>query len=209
MKLLVLGATGGTGRLIVHDALEKGHSVVALIRSKASAPDLPGADIIEGDARDAGALMRALDGCDAVVSSLGTGLSPFSEVSLLTEATHELIPAMGRSGVRRLVCISALGVGDSRGHGGFVFDRLFMPLLLRHAYKDKGRQEAAIRASSLDWVIVRPAMLTNDPARGSLRAIADLAGVNGGKVARADVARFVVEQLATNTWLKQTPVLMW
>jgi uncharacterized protein YbjT (DUF2867 family) len=209
MKVLVLGATGGTGRLIVHDALEKGHSVVALVRSKARAPDLRGADIIEGDARDEGALMRALDGCDAVVSSLGTGVSPFSEVSVLTEATRALLPAMTRNGVRRLICISALGVGDSRGHGGFVFDRLFQPLLLRHAYKDKGRQEAAIRASSLDWVIVRPAMLTNDPARGSVRAIVDLAGVNGGKVARADVTRFVVEQLATNIWLKRTPVLLW
>ena len=99
---------------------------------------------------------------------------------------------MTRNGVRRLVCVSALGVGDSRGHGGFVFDRLFLPLLLSHAYKDKDGQEAAIRASSLDWVIVRPAMLTNDPARGSVRAVTDLAGVNGGKIARADVARFVV-----------------
>jgi uncharacterized protein YbjT (DUF2867 family) len=209
MKVLVLGATGGTGRLIVRDALQKGYSVVALVRAKARAPDLPGAVIMEGDARDEGALMRALDGCDAVVSALGTGVSPFREVSLLTEATNALMPAMRRSGVRRLVCISALGVGDSRGHGGFVFDRLFMPLLLRHAYKDKGRQEAAIRASSVDWVIVRPGMLTNEPARGSLRAIVDLASVNGGKVARADVARFVVEQLATDTWLRQTPVLMW
>lgn len=209
MKVLVLGATGGTGRLIVHDALEKGHSVVALVRSKAGASDLPGADIIEGDARDEGALMRALNDCDAVISSLGTGISLFNEVSLLTEATHVLLPAMARSGVRRLVCISALGVGDSHGHGGFVFDRLFQPLLLRHAYKDKGRQEAAIRASALDWVIVRPGRLTNDLARGNVRAIVDLAGVNGGKVARADVARFVVEQLATNTWLKQTPLLLW
>jgi hypothetical protein len=88
---------------------------------------------------------------------------------------------MVRSGVHRLICISALGVGDSRGHGGFVFDRLFQPLLLRHAYKDKGRQEAAIRASSLHWVLVRPAMLTNDPARGSVRAFVDLADVNGGR----------------------------
>jgi Putative NADH-flavin reductase len=208
MKVLVLGATGGTGRLIVRDAQEKGHSVVAMVRSKASA-DLPGADVIEGDVRDVGALMHALEGCDAVVSALGTGLSPFSEVSLLTEATNALVLAMGRSGVRRLVCISALGVGDSRGHGGFVFDRIFMPLLLRHAYKDKLRQEDAIRASALDWVIVRPGRLTDDPARGSLRAVVDLAGVNGGKIARADVARFVVEQLATDTWLKRTPLLLW
>jgi uncharacterized protein YbjT (DUF2867 family) len=92
---------------------------------------------------------------------------------------------------------------------GAEFDRLFQPLLLRHAYKDKDRQEAAIRASSLDWVIVRPAMLTNDPARGSVKAVTNLAGVKGGKIARADVARFVMEQLTTDTWLRQTPVILW
>jgi hypothetical protein len=74
-----------------------------------------------------------LNGCDAVVSSLGTGLSPFREVSLLTVATRVLVTALTRNGVRRLVCITALGVGDSCGHGGFVFDRLFLPLLLSHA----------------------------------------------------------------------------
>ena len=207
MNVLVLGATGGTGRLIVRDALAKGHRVVALVRSTARA-DLPGADLIEGDARDEGTLRRALDGCDAVVSALGTGVG-FSEVSLLTVATRALVSAMRYVGVRRLVCISALGVGDSRGHGGFVFDRLFQPLLLSHAYKDKERQEAAIRASSLDWVVVRPAQLTNDPARGSVRAATDLASVNGGKIARADVAKFVVEQLTSDIWLRRTPVLMW
>ena len=207
MKILVLGATGGTGRLIVRDAVAKGHSVVALVRSKASA-NLPGVDMIEGDARDEGTLTRALDGCDAVISALGTGMG-FRKVDLLAVATRALVTAMTRNGVRRLVCISALGVGDSRGHGGFVFDRLFQPLLLSHAYKDKDRQEAAIRASSLDWVVVRPAMLTNDPARGSVRAVTDLAGVKGGKIARADVARFVVEQLTTDTWLRRTPVILW
>jgi len=87
-----------------------------------------------------------------------------------------------------------------------VFDRLFLPLLLSHACKDKDGQEAAIRTSSLDLVIVRPAMLANDPARGSVRAVTDLAGVNGGKIGRADFSRFVVEQL--NTWLRRTPVLL-
>jgi putative NADH-flavin reductase len=207
MKILVLGATGGTGRLIVRDAVAKGHSVVALVRSAARA-DLPGAALIEGDVTHEITLGRALDGCDAVVSALGTGMG-FRKVSLLTEATRALVPAMTRSGVRRLVCVSALGVGDSRGHGGFIFDRLFQPLLLSQAYKDKDRQEAAIRASSLDWVIVRPGMLTDDPAQGSVRAVIDLAGVNGGKIARADVARFVVDQLKIDTWLRRTPVLLW
>jgi len=207
MKIFVLGATGGTGRLIVRDAVANGHSVVALVRSTARA-DLPGADLIKGDARDEGTLGRALNDSDAVVCALGTGMG-FREVSLLTVATQALVTAMKRTGVRRLVCISALGVGDSRGHGGFVFDRLFQPLLLSHAYKDKERQEAAIRASSLDWVVVRPAQLTNDPARGSVRAATDLASVNGGKIARADVAKFVVEQLTSDIWLRRTPVLMW
>ena len=207
MKVLVLGATGGTGRLIVRDAVAKGHSIVALVRSKASA-NLPDARMIEGDARDEAALARAMDDCDTVISALGTGIG-FRKVDLLTVATHGLVTAMMRNGVRRLVCVSALGVGDSRGHGGFVFDRLFLPLLLSQAYKDKERQEAAVRASVLDWVLVRPAMLTDDPARGSARAITDLAGVKGGKIARADVARFVVEQLTTDTWLRRTPVLMW
>lgn len=207
MKILVLGATGGTGRLIVSDATAKGYSVVALVRSTAGV-GLPGAESIEGNVRDESTFQRALNGCDAVVSALGTGMG-FRKVSLLTEATRALVPAMTRSGVRRLVCVSALGVGDSRGHGGFVFDRIFQPLLLSQAYTDKGGQEAAIRASSLDWVIVRPAMLTDDPARGSVRAVTDLAGINGGKIARSDVSRFVLDQLKSETWLRRTPVILW
>lgn len=209
MKVLVLGATGGTGRLIVWDALAKGHSVVALARSKARASDLPGADVVEGDARDEPALLRALDGCDAVVSSLGTGMSPFREVTLLSVATRALVAAMTRSGVRRLVCITGMGAGDSRGHGGFLYDRLILPLLLRNVYEDKDRQEAAIRASPLDWVIVRPVVLNDEPARGDVRAVTDLVSVHGGKIARADVARFVVDQLTTDTWLRRTPLISW
>jgi putative NADH-flavin reductase len=207
MKILVLGATGATGQLIVRDAAASGHHVVALVRAKASS-NLPGAEVIEGDVRDEGTLARALNGCDAVVSALGTGMG-LREVDLLTVATRALVAAMTRAGVRRLICISALGVGDSRNHGGFVFDRLFQPLLLGPAYKDKERQEAAIRASSLDWVVVRPAMLTNGPPRGRIRATTDLAGVKGGKIARAEVAQFVVEQLTTDTWLRRTPVILW
>jgi uncharacterized protein YbjT (DUF2867 family) len=207
MKILILGATGATGRLIVRDAVARGHSVVALVRAKARS-DLPGAESIEGDVRDEATLARALDGCEAVVCTLGTGVG-FREVDLLTVATRALVAAMTRTGVRRLICISALGVGDSRGHGGFVFDRLFQPLLLGPAYKDKERQEAAIRASSLDWVIVRPGMLINEAPRGRVRATIELAGLDGGKIARADVARFVVEQLTDDTWLGQAPVILW
>ena len=106
MKILILGATGATGQLIVRDATASGHHVVALVRAKASS-NLPGAEVIEGDVRDEEALAHALNGCDAVVSALGTGMG-VRDVDLLTVATRALVAAMTRAGVRRLICISAL-----------------------------------------------------------------------------------------------------
>jgi uncharacterized protein YbjT (DUF2867 family) len=209
MRILVLGATGGAGRLIVGEAVAKNHAVVALVRSKTNATGLAGAELIEGDARDEAALTRAITGCDAVISSLGTAISPFREVTLLSAATRALVGVMERQNIRRLVCITGMGAGDSRGHGGFFYDWLFQPLLLRRVYEDKDRQEEAIRASALDWVIVRPTLLNDEPARGRIRALTDLTGVHGGKIARADVASFVVQQLTVDTWLRKAPLITW
>jgi uncharacterized protein YbjT (DUF2867 family) len=209
MKILVLGATGATGRLIVSRALAKGHGVVALVRSKAKAADLAGVELFEGDARDAAALTRAIAGCDAVVSSLGTPMSPFREVTMLSTATRAIVGVMAEQNVHRLVCITGMGAGDSLGHGGFIFDRLFLPLMLRKVYEDKDRQEDTIRASALDWIIVRPTVLNDKPASGHIRALTDLSGVHGGTIARADVADFVVQQLAIDTWLRKAPLITW
>ena len=209
MKILVLGATGGTGREIVREAGVQGHSVVALVRSKAKAVELDAVELVEGDARDEQALSRALEGCSGAISSLGTPLSPFREVTLLSIATRALVKAMERKNVRRLVCITGLGAGDSRGHGGFLFDRLFFPLLLRKVYADKDRQEDIVRASQLDWVLVRPVVLNDKPARGTVQARTDLSGIHGGKVARRDVASFVVQQLTDDSWLRRAPLISW
>jgi uncharacterized protein YbjT (DUF2867 family) len=209
MKILVLGATGGTGRLIVHEAVARGHGVVALVRSKANATGLAGAELIEGDCRDEAALTRAIAGCDAVISSLGTGISPFREVTLLSTATRALVSVMMRQKINRLVCITGMGAGNSRGHGGLLYDWLFLPLLLRKVYADKDRQEDAIRASTLDWLIVRPTVLNDEPARGHIKALTDLSGVHGGKISRADVADFAVQQLTADTWLRQAPLVTW
>ncbi|MCA0030309.1 SDR family oxidoreductase [Mesorhizobium sp. B263B2A] len=209
MKILVLGATGATGRLIVSKALAEGHDVVVLVRSKAKAEDLTGAELVEGDARDPAALTRAIAGCDAVVSSLGTAMSPFREVTMLSTATRALVGVMAEQNIRRLVCITGLGAGDSRGHGGFFFDRLLLPLMLRKVYEDKDRQEDAIRGSALDWTIVRPMVLNDKPARGRIKALTDLSGVHGGTIARADVADFVVQQLTVDTWRRKSPLISW
>ena len=209
MKVLLLGATGGTGREIVREAGAQGHSVVALVRSKTKATDLAGATLVEGDARDEQVLSLALKGCSGVISSLGTAVSPFREVTLLSVATRALVKAMEGRNVRRLVCITGLGAGDSRGHGGFLFDNLLFPLLLRKVYADKNRQEDVVRASKLDWVLVRPVVLNDKPATGTVRALTDLSGIHGGAVSRGDVAKFVIQQLTDDTWLRRAPLITW
>ncbi|MEE7456803.1 flavin reductase [Methylorubrum populi] len=208
-KILVLGATGGTGRLIVAQSLAHGYDVTALVRSPQKAKSLPGAKLVVGDARDPKVLREALRGRDAVVSVLGTPASPFREVTLLSEVTRTLVGAMRDEGVARLVAVTGIGAGDSRGHGGFAFDRLILPLLLRHVYADKDRQEDIVRQSGLDWVLVRPTVLSNKPGRGAVRALVDLAGFHGGSVAREDVARFVLDQVETDAWIGRTPLITW
>ncbi|MEO5806998.1 SDR family oxidoreductase, partial [Devosia sp.] len=164
-RILVLGATGGTGRLIVKQAVAKGYEVTALVRSPEKAADLRGATLVVGDARNEGDLRKALKGQDAVISALGTPASPFKEVTLLSRATRALVGAMKAENVSRLVAITGLGAGDSVGHGGFAFDKLIFPLLLRKVYADKNRQEAIVRESDLDWVLVRPTILNDKPGR--------------------------------------------
>jgi uncharacterized protein YbjT (DUF2867 family) len=206
-RLLVLGATGGTGRLIVKQALARGFAVRALVRSPEKATDLAGAELCVGDARDPAALARALEGQDAVVSALGTPVSPFREVTVLSSATDALVAAMKTAAVRRLVCIIGIGAGDSAGHGGSVFDRLILPALLRKVYADKDRQEAIVRASGLDWVLVRPSVLNDRAPAEEVRALSDLSGFHGGTIARADVARFVLDQVNADTWLHRSPLI--
>ncbi len=208
-RILVLGGTGPTGRLIVADAVSRGWDVAALVRSPDKARAIEGAALVVGDARDEAALKRALKGRDGVVSALGTPVSPFREVTLLSTATRALVTAMKAEAVSRLVAITGMGAGDSAGHGGFLFDRLFFPLMLRKVYADKNRQEAVIRASGLDWTLVRPTVLTDKPARGTVRAVTDLSGFHGGTIARADVARFVLDELQDATWRHKAPLITW
>jgi putative NADH-flavin reductase len=208
-KILVLGATGGTGRLIVGQALQRGQEVTALVRSPEKASGLKGAKLIVGDVRDEKVLREALKDQDAVVSALGTPASPFREVTLLSTATRSLVGAMKAERVSRLVCITGIGAGDSVGHGGLLFDNVIFPLLLRKVYADKNRQETIVKDSGLDWILVRPSVLNDKPGRGSVRALMDLAGFHGGGVSRADVATFVLDQMHADAWLHRSPLITW
>ncbi|MBW7963251.1 NAD(P)-dependent oxidoreductase [Bradyrhizobium sp. BR 10261] len=206
-KILVLGATGGTGRQIVKQALARGHQVTALVRSPQKAGDLDGVRLVLGDVRAAKVLREALRGQDAVVSALGTPASPFRDVTLLSSATRALVQAMKAEHVARLVAITGIGAGDSRGHGGFLFDRVIFPLLLKKVYADKDRQEAIVRDSGLDWIVVRPTILNDKPGRGAVQALTDLSDFHGGSISRQEVATFVLDQLHSDDWLHRAPLI--
>lgn len=207
MKVLIIGATGGTGRAVVSAAKAAGHEVVALVRSAEKAVDLSIDHLVEGSVLDPAALARAMQGVEAVISVLGTKLSPIREVRLLSQATELMVQQMQQAGVRRFVCVTGMGAGDSRGHGGALFDGLLLPLLLRKIYQDKNRQEAVIKRSDLDWTIVRPSVLSDRPGRQSYSAMTDLSAFHGGSIARADVAHFLVQQLSSDDWLRKTPLI--
>jgi len=191
MKFILIGATGRTGQEIVKQGLARGHEITALVRdtSKVTVSN-PHLHLVAGDILDTQDVDTAMAGQDAVICSLGTGVT-FRHVTLFSDGTQHLLDAMHKQSVRRIVCITGIGAGDSRGHGGFFYDHVIEPTLLHTIYQDKDRQEELLRHSDRDWIIVRPGQLTNDEATGKYRVLLDLIGVTVGKVARADVAAFV------------------
>jgi putative NADH-flavin reductase len=207
MRVLVVGATGGTGRAITTRALVEGHTVTAFARRAASLPTGDGRlKRYPGDVLDPAAVDAAVRDQDAVICVLGSPITR-RPVSVFSQGTANLVAAMTAHGVRRIICITGIGCGNSRGHGGFLYDRIVVPFVLRNVYDDKERQEAVIRGSGLDWIIVRPAFLTDGPASSNFLALNDLDGVRAGRISRADVAMFVVRQLVDGRFLHQAPLV--
>ena len=194
MKILVIGATGPTGRELVSQGVALGHEITAAVRHPELAALPAGVRLVRADVNDGASLAIAVAGQDVVICSLGSKLSR-KPTNLFSYGTRNLLIAMNDAGVRRLVCITGIGAGDSKGHGGFLYDRIIQPLLLKEIYKDKDRQEDLIRKSNLDWTIVRPGALTNGIRTGRVRALSDLKGITVGKVSRADVAWFILDRL--------------
>jgi putative NADH-flavin reductase len=207
MKILILGATGSLGRHLVPQALSRGHEVTVLVRDP-SKLHASGASlhVIVGDALNPAIVDESVRIQDAVIFSLGRA-EHRKPTTLFSDATRILIRAMQTRGVRRLVCVTGIGAGDSKGHGGFFYDRIILPFITKETYLDKDRQEQLIRASSLDWVIVRPASFTNGPLRGNLRVATDLQGVTIRSISRADAAAFVLDQLDSTQYLHKTPLV--
>jgi uncharacterized protein YbjT (DUF2867 family) len=210
--VLIVGASGGIGLATVKRALADGHRVRALARGAgAMAVDHPALEKVAGDALDARAVAGAVHGVDAVIETLG---APRDLTTVLwgtrvfSSATRILIDAMREKGVRRLVAVTGLGAGDSRGHGGVLYNAVAFPLVLERIYNDKDVQEQMIRASGLDWTIVRPGLLRNGKATGRARALTDPKQWTTGSVTRADVADFLVREAFERRFAGQTPLLI-
>ena len=204
MKVIVFGGTGTIGRLVVEQAVEEGHEVTMLTRNRARVgPPHPRVHVVEGDVFDARAIAPVIAGHDAVVVTLGGG----RKGGVRARGTAAIIEAMRTTGVRRLLVLSLIGVGDSREQLNFFWKRLMFGLLLRGAYADHVEQERLTRVSRLDWTIVRPGSFTDGPRTGTYRRGFGPQEKTTLKVSRADVAEFVVEQLTDETWLRQAPSL--
>ena len=203
MKVLIFGATGGVGRELVTQALGMGHEVTAFVRDPSKlSMDHTGLDIIQGDVLDPASVDRAVAGHDAVLVALGAG----AKGQVRSTGTHNIIQSMQKSGVRRLVCLSSLGVGNSRRTLTFFWKYVMFGMLLRAAFADHVAQEAHVKRSGLDWTLVRPASYTDGEHTGNYRH--GFPATEKGlklKISRADVADFVLSQLADDSYVRMTP----
>jgi putative NADH-flavin reductase len=202
MRVLIVGASGGTGRALVQQALARGDAVTALVRNAARLPIAdPSLTVVLGDVMKPETLDAAVRGQDAVLSALGHK-QWFYPTRILSIGTQNLIDAMRRHGVRRLIVETALGVGDAWWQMGLYYTLFVKVFILPFYFFDKGRQEALVRVSGLDWTLVRPGALNNGPRRGVYRQ-----GPRVGhwlrtvRVSRADVAAFMLDQVTDHRYV--------
>jgi len=204
MKVLVLGAKGKTGSLVVNQAVEKGYEVSVLVRS-AGLSYPAGVRAITGDALKAEDVLQAMDQQDAVVECIG-GTAPWKAQTLERDAMRNIVAAMEKSGARRLIVVSAMGVADSAKQSPWWFRYLMVPTFLRGSTADKAAMEDIVRGSKLDWVIARPPILKDGAATGKVRVIGERE--TGHAITRADLAVWLVEQLKTSTYVGQAVVMV-
>jgi len=209
-RVLIVGATGGTGRQLVAQALERGYAVTALVRNPLKLQTKhPRLTVMPGDVLDYASVEAAMRGQEAVLSALGHKRF-FYPTRILSQGTRNLLRAMKAHGVPRIVCETSLGIGDSAGRLGLYYTLFIIPAILPFYFWDKTRQEKIIAASDIEWVIVRPAVLNNRSKRGCFRHGRHLGSfLWTGRISRADVADFMLNQLTSNTYLQSAPGVSW
>ena len=206
MKLLILGATGGTGLQLVRQSLELNHEVAVLTRNRSKLNHThERLTVLEGNVLDEKILLKALEGKDAVLSALGRGKS-LNSSNLISKAVSTLIPAMNATGVKRVVFLSSFGVGQTFRQANFI-QKIIFRTFLRDIYADKARADERICSSSLEWTLVHPVALTNAPFTGTYIVGEKLPMKGLPKISRADVAHFMLLQLNDPGFLRKTIIV--
>ncbi len=214
MIIALFGATGGTGRRVLEEGLARGHAFRCLVRRPATLDRAAYTEtaerlvVVAGDTADDSAIAATLAGCDAVLITLGNAnRKPNTELS---DGTDRIVKAMQACGLRRLVAITSLGCGDSLAQvPGFVFRELIVKRLAREIWADKNRQEAVIRASGLDWTLLRPGGLTKADTH-DWRALPASAPLDKATrmIPRAAVARAMIDCLEDAALVGETVTLV-
>jgi putative NADH-flavin reductase len=209
-RLLIVGATGGTGRHLVAQALERGYAVTALVRDPSKLRmDHERLNLVRGDVMDYDTIEAAMRGQEAVVSALGHKRF-FYPTRIQSEGARNILRAMEAHHVSRFVCQTSLGLGDTAGRLGLYFTLFTIPVVLPFYFWDKARQERLIAESNAEWIIVRPGMLTNGARRRQFRH-----GFQIGnplwtvRISRADVADFMLDQVTSDRYLRAAPAVAW
>jgi len=205
MKILIIGGTGGTGRQLINQALEEGHEVTALVRNPAKLKlSHQRLQVIKGDVLDREVVQQAMSGQEAVLSVLGHKQF-IIKTSILSRGTKNLIDGMKAQGVDRFICVTTLGIGDSRFRLGLYYTLFVIPFIVFFYFRDKEKQEKLIRNSKLNWTIVRPGQLINTKKRGVYKHGPKVGSYILTKmISRADVAHFMLKQLSGNVYSRKT-----
>ena len=203
MKLLIFGATGGTGKLVVQQALRKGYEVTAFVRNPAKlALSDAKLNIVAGDILQPSSIDLVMPGHDAVMCCIGAPAN--KAFTLRSEGTKNIMASMKKYGVERFICQTSLGFDDSEiilRNTPFIFRKIIVPFLLKTTFAEHAIQEKYITQSDLNWTIVRPGNMTNANLSGHYKhgfAYSDKSVTV--KIARADVAHFMLEQLGSNNY---------
>lgn len=199
MRVLVLGANGRTGRLVMNHAIAEGHEVTVLVRY-ASMSSIPGVHVIIGDALKIMDVRRAMDQQDAVIECIG-GNAPWKTQTLERDVMQNIVATMEESGTRRLLVVSAMGVAESKRQSPWWYRLLVLPTFLPGIIADKTATEAIVRDSGMDWVIARPPILTDGAATMKVQVLGKRE--TGHVITRADLAVWLVDQLKSKVYLGQ------
>jgi putative NADH-flavin reductase len=205
MKLLIFGSTGSIGRQVVEQALEQGHTVTAFARDPAKLSIKHAhLKVAQGDVMDLASVEKAVQGQDAVVCVLGSGGK--RKGTIRSEGTRQIIRAMETAGIRRFICQTTLGAGDSWGNLNFFWKYIMFGTLLRDVFADHEKQESYVKQSHLDWTIVRPGAFVDGNRTGKYRhGFPGTDKTSKLKISRADVADFILKQLTDDSYLHKTP----